>query len=137
VHGVTARTCQVGGRFSRCENAAEHACQYCGRRFCAAHSYHVEGHEAVCTRKACRLKRDDMAEHLAYRQRVGQRNRAALCGVETCGPHPRFECSLCQGHFCAAHLSDRLYPMRDGWTTVERRLSVCERCWQRRKIWRR
>jgi hypothetical protein len=137
VVNVAATVCLAGGRFSRCHNLAEHVCQYCGRPFCADHAHFVEGHEAVCTRKRCRLKRDDMAEHLAYRERVRQRNSAGLCGVEGCGPHPSFECSLCQGLFCGAHVSERLYPFSDGWSTVERPVSVCQRCWQRRKIWRR
>lgn len=94
-------------------------------------------HEAVCSRPRCRAKRDDLVRHMEYRDRVTQRNQAGLCGVESCGPHPGFECSLCLGLFCEAHLSERMYPFRDGWTTLERRLSVCARCWERRKVWRR
>lgn len=129
-------TCQVGGRFSRCHNAAQNDCQYCGRAFCAGHAYYVENHEAVCCRKACMLKRDDLAEHLIYRERVEQRNHAGLCGIEDCGPHPGFECSLCKGLFCGDHLSERLYPFKMGMATIDRPVSVCARCWARRKIWK-
>jgi hypothetical protein len=134
---TTTATCQVGGRFSRCHNPAQHVCQYCGRDFCADHAHYVQDHEAVCSRAPCRRKRDDLVVHLAYRERVHQRNQAGLCGAEECGPHPGYECSLCQGLFCGAHLTERMYPFKDGWVTVERRLSVCARCWDRRKVWRR
>ena len=122
--------------FSRCGNSGEHVCQYCGRNFCPQHTLVVEGHEAICSRKICRLKKDDLDTHLAYRARVGQRNGAGLCGVEGCGPHPALQCSLCKGHFCDAHLSDRLYPTFDGYVRVDRWASVCPRCWARRKVWR-
>ena len=129
--------CKVGGRFSRCGNAALNTCQYCGRPFCAAHAFYVREHEAVCNRKRCRLKQDDLVQHMGYRRRVTERNHAGLCGVEECGPHPRHECSLCQGHFCAAHVSERMYPFREGYVSVQRPASVCTWCWRRRKIWRR
>jgi hypothetical protein len=134
---VRIATCQVGGRFSRCHNEAPHSCQYCGRNFCQVHTYFREEHEAVCTRTPCQRKRDDMVVHMEYRARVTQRNHAGLCGAEECGPHPGFECSLCQGLFCALHLQERMYPFRDGWVMQERRVSVCPRCWARRKVWRR
>lgn len=110
-------------------------CQYCGRHFCAEHCTEVKGHEAVCARKPCRAKWDDVAVHLEYRSRVTQRNHVGLCGVEDCGPHPGYQCSLCKGHFCGRHLSERLYPFRQGYITVERPVSLCDRCWQRRKVW--
>jgi hypothetical protein len=129
--------CQIGGMFSRCPNVSENSCQYCGRKFCATHTHYAKDHEAVCTRKQCKRKRDDLETHLEYRERVEQRNRAGLCGVEGCGPHPGFECSLCRGHFCAAHLRERLYPFSAGYVTVERPVSICSRCWDRRKVWKR
>ena len=130
-------TCKLGGRFSRCPNAPKHSCQYCGRDFCAVHSHYVEGHEAVCSRESCRVKKVDLELHLAYQTRVTQRNRAGLCGVEECGPHPGFECSLCRGHFCEAHLADRMSPFPDGRVIIDRPASVCSHCWDRRKVWRR
>lgn len=128
--------CRVGGRFSRCQNDARYSCQYCGREFCEAHAHHVEGIDAVCSRKRCRAKHADMAEHDAYRERVAERNHVGLCGVEECGPHPAFECSLCRGLFCANHLSERMYPFSDGWVSIDRPVSLCAHCWERRKIWR-
>ncbi len=130
-------SCQLGGRFSRCPNPPVQSCQYCGRHFCLDHSDYIQGSEAVCARKPCRAKREDMAVHLAYRERVEQRNRAGLCGIEDCGPHPGFQCSLCQGRFCEAHLSERTYTFFDGRSSVQRMVSVCPRCWERRKIWSR
>ncbi|MBN9491827.1 hypothetical protein J0H33_00565 [bacterium] len=129
-------TCQVGGRFSRCHGAAQYDCQYCGRAFCAEHAYFVEGHEAVCSRKSCATKRDDLAQHLEYRRGVERRNNAGLCGIDGCGPHPGFECSLCRGLFCGDHLTERMYPFRMGMATIDRPVSICAACWDRRKIWR-
>ena len=134
---MAAALCELGGRFSRCLNPPGHSCQYCGRSFCDAHTHFVEGHEAVCSRKRCREKKVDMDLHLAYRARVTQRNRAGLCGEETCGPRPVFECSLCRGLFCEAHVSDRMYPFHDGRVIIDKPASVCAHCWDRRKIWRR
>ena len=133
---MSAAACQLGGRFSRCQQPPIEVCQYCGRHFCAAHSTYVEGHDAVCGRKLCRAKWDDLQVHLDYKARVSQRNQAGLCGIEGCGPHPGFQCSLCQGKFCGQHLSERLYPFRQGYITIERPVSLCDRCWQRRKLWR-
>lgn len=131
-----ARGCQLGGRFSRCPESSRNVCQYCGRAFCEAHTYHVEEHDAVCARRRCRAKHDDLASHLAYRARVAERNHVGLCGIEDCGPHPGFECSLCKGHFCGMHLHERMYPFSEGWVSIERPVSICARCWERRKIWR-
>ena len=128
--------CELGGRFSRCPNSAVNSCQYCGKRFCEAHTYFLEGLDAVCTRKECRAKHDDLTAHVAYRARVAERNSVGLCGVETCGPHPQFECSLCMGHFCPQHVGERLYPFREGRIVITRPASVCTWCWGRRKIWK-
>lgn len=133
---MAATLCQVGRIFAHCQNPSVHVCQYCGRNFCPEHSHFVQGHEAVCSRKQCRAKRDDLEQHLVYRQRVEERNHAGLCGIEGCGPHPGFECSLCRGLFCGTHLSEHLYPFSDGYTTVEKPVSVCANCWARRKVWR-
>ncbi len=133
---VGGQRCRLGGRFSRCSNLATETCQYCGRPFCATHTYYREGHEAVCTAARCRAKRDDLLAYLEYRRAVQVRNSAGLCGIEGCAPHPAHECSLCRGHFCSEHVRERLYPFRQGWVTVERPVSVCARCWARRKIWR-
>jgi len=127
----------VGGRFSRCRNAARQVCQYCGRAFCEVHAYHVADHDAVCARKRCQAKHDDLVLHMQYKARVNERNRAGLCGIEDCGPHPGFECSLCRGLFCGPHLTERMYPFSEGWVSIDRPVSICERCWERRKIWRK
>lgn len=129
--------CGAGGRFSRCRAAPVDTCQYCARAFCIEHTYFREGHEAVCARKRCRAKHDDLQAHYAYRERVRQRNNAGLCGEEDCEPHPRQECSLCLGLFCASHLSERNYPFRESGVVIDKPVSICARCWQRRKIWRR
>lgn len=134
---MAAVLCQLGGRFSRCLNAPRHSCQYCGRNFCEAHSYWAEGHDAVCDRKRCRLKRDDLTDHTAYRDEVTRRNRSGRCGLVDCETRGTFECSLCQGHFCDSHLATRMYTFRDGWSAVDRPVSICAHCWGRRKVWRR
>lgn len=129
--------CKVGSRLSRCSNPSLDTCQYCGRPFCAAHTFFREGHDAVCTSKGCQRKQQDLQAHHGYRARVLQRNAVGLCGVEECEPHPWLECSLCQGHFCERHVSERLYPFREGLVRIDRPVSLCEWCWARRKVWRR
>jgi hypothetical protein len=47
------------------------------------------------------------------------------------------ECSQCRGLFCAAHIRERMYPVREGMVSIDRPMSLCDRCWARRKIWRR
>lgn len=129
--------CQAGGRFSRCHKPAINRCQYCGRAFCHEHRYVEEDQNAVCTRTRCRLKYDDLVKHLAYKERVRQRNAVGLCGFEQCGPHPTQECSLCNALFCERHVSERMYPLRYGTVIIDRPVSVCAWCWERRKVWRR
>lgn len=133
---MAAIPCHVGGWFSRCPNLSQHSCQYCGRNFCAGHSHFVQGHEAVCARKRCRAKHDDLVRHLAYLERAEQLNRVGLCGVEGCNRPHIFQCSLCRAHFCEAHLSERRYTFSEGWSRTDRPVSVCPDCWNRRKVWR-
>ncbi len=133
---MAAGACQVGGRFSRCQSIPQHVCQYCGRQFCAEHSHYVEGHEAVCSRKRCREKHEDLTRHFEYRGRAEQLNRAGLCGVDGCNTRHVFQCSLCKSQFCEAHLSSRRYGFGDAPTRYERWVSVCSRCWDRRRVWR-
>ncbi len=130
--------CQVGGRFRRCRATPSHVCQYCARDFCDHHSYHVKGYEAVCTRKRCALKHDDLQRHMEYKAEVQGRNKSGQCGEPGCESlHPPGQCSLCRGFFCNAHLQDRSYPMHDGWVKVDKHVSICAWCWDRRKIWQR
>jgi hypothetical protein len=30
-----------------------------------------------------------------------------------------------------------MYPFSEGWVSIDRPVSICERCWERRKIWRK
>ncbi|MGK2964575.1 MAG: hypothetical protein ACSLFM_03110 [Tepidiformaceae bacterium] len=129
------RICQAGGFFSRCKNASSWMCQFCGRRFCETHTGRVQDHEEICSREICRQKDADLAVHVEYRARVSQRNGAGLCGFEGCEARSMFQCSLCRGAFCDPHLKDRRYRFSEGWTTVERPVSICSHCWDRRKIW--
>jgi hypothetical protein len=133
---VATSHCQIGGLVRPCRNEPAQSCIYCGKAFCERHTHVVRGYEAVCTRKRCVQKQEDLTAHLEYRSRVSQRNAAGLCGVEECGPHPRMECSLCRGHFCAAHVQERPYPLREGRVVIDRPMSVCSWCWRRRKIWK-
>ncbi len=128
--------CQLGGRFRKCLNAPVERCQYCGRRFCADHQHVNKGFESVCVRDLCRRKQADLVAHAEYRARVNRRNAAGLCGIEECGPHPKHQCSLCQGNFCEPHVAQRMYPFRYGRVVIDRPASVCRWCWDRRKLWR-
>ncbi len=93
----------------------------------------------MCARKVCAAKQVDMVAHEAYRRAVQLRNNARLCGQPDCTWEPPavFECSLCQGHFCPEHVHDRIYSTPDGLSRYERSLSLCEHCWERRKIWQK
>lgn len=129
------RLCEVGGFFSKCKNPASRICQFCGRRFCDLHTGRVEDHEEICNRETCMKKDADLQVHVEYRARVTQRNSVGLCGVEECEFRSMFQCSLCRGAFCESHLQDRRYRFSEGWAMIERPVSICARCWERRKIW--
>ena len=134
---MTHGECGVGGRFSRCHEEAINTCQYCGRGFCSTHTEYLEGVDAVCKRKPCVAKINDLIAHNGYKDSVTIRNRSGLCGIDKCSPHPGHECSLCHGMFCSDHVQARMYPFFNGYSSVDRPVSVCHRCWDRRKLWRR
>jgi hypothetical protein len=29
-----------------------------------------------------------------------------------------------------------MYPFSEGWVSIEKPVSICARCWERRKVWR-
>lgn len=132
---MAAIPCQAGRLLNRCPNLSQHSCQYCGRSFCPAHGYFVEADEAVCARRRCRTRHDDLVRHMAYVGRAEQLNRVGLCGREGCNRPHQFQCSLCRAAFCESHLSERRYPFSDGRSLLERWVSACAHCWDRRKIW--
>ena len=132
-----AAVCEIRRGLRRCGRAAVELCQYCGQRFCDEHKHFVGGFDAVCSRKRCRTKKDEMDQHLAYREGVERRNRVGLCGEEGCGPHPKDECSLCLGLFCSEHVRAKVYPFWDDGRRVMRPASVCAHCYARRKLWGR
>ncbi len=130
--------CKLGGRLRPCKQRAEHTCQYCARDFCHDHSYYVEGYEAVCTRKPCVTKHDDLQRHLGYKEEVLRRNKAGLCAEPDCeATNPAFQCSFCRGHFCPEHIQERNYAMQEGWVKVDKQVSLCAWCWGRRKVWQK
>lgn len=130
-----AANCEAGRRFSKCGNPASRSCNFCGRRFCDAHTGRAEGHDEVCSREVCRRKDADLAVHVEYKASVRGRNASALCGQHECERRDLFQCSLCKGMFCAKHLEDRQYRFAEGWGWIERSVSICGHCWRRRKIW--
>lgn len=132
-----ARICEIGGFFSKCKNEAGWVCHFCGRRFCETHTHRVEGHEEVCSREPCRKKDADLAVHMQYKGRVRSKNLVGLCGEDDCETAGPFQCSLCRGMFCDKHLQDRRYRFYEGFGSIERPVSICARCWGRRKIWAR
>lgn len=131
-------TCQLGRLFRRCRATPSHTCQYCARSFCDDHAHFVEGYEAVCARKRCAAKHEDLQRHIDYKDTARGRNRAGLCGQPDCtAVHPTNQCSMCQSVFCRDHLRDRVYPVQEGWVKVDKHVSVCAWCWARRKLWQR
>lgn len=133
---MPSATCQLGGMFSKCKTEARQTCQYCGRSFCEWHSYYEKGHEAVCVRKKCRAKIDDTLVQKQYSADVVKKNKIGLCGIDDCGPSTVAQCSLCRGRFCEEHVTFRMYPPGRGEGGRNRAVSVCDTCWERRKIWR-
>jgi len=97
----------------------------------------VEGYEAICARERCVAKDEDLRRHEAYRLEVARRNRTGHCAHAECTSlHPGNSCSFCQGLFCPSHISSRMYPVQEGFVTINRPRAVCAWCWERRKIWR-
>lgn len=133
---MSSATCRLGGIFSKCKNDAYQACQYCGRSFCDLHSYYEKDHEAVCSRKKCRAKIDDMLAQRQYQAGIAKNNQKGLCGIDECGPSTVAQCSLCRGRFCEEHVMFRMYPPGRGEGARDRAVSACDSCWARRKIWR-
>lgn len=135
---VATANCELGGRFRKCANSAVNTCQYCGRSFCASHTHHIKDHEAVCARDTCVAKHEDLQRHLDYKREVGGRNGAGHCGEPGCSTvHPRYQCSMCRGAFCAEHVRERMYALQDGYVKIDKRVSICDWCWRRRKIWQK
>lgn len=134
---MAGSTCGFGGRFRHCKSAAVNTCQYCGRGFCETHAHRVEGYEAICARERCAAKDEDLRRHMEYRLEVTRRNGRGHCAEPECiNLHPGNTCSLCQGLFCELHVQPRMYPVQEGYVTINRPRAVCIWCWERRKIWR-
>ena len=101
---------------------------------CEEHAYVLEGYDAVCVRRACTAKHDDLPGHHEYVRGVRLRNRDGFCGFESCSYSPSFDCSKCGGRFCLRCLSDELYPSAHPGQDAEMAI-VCAHCWDRRTIW--
>ena len=127
--------CELGGRLRRCPRSPADTCQYCARPFCYDHAHLLEGYEAVCARRPCVAKQDDLRAHHGHMRGVRLRNRDGRCGVEGCANAHGFDCEKCGGRFCLGHLADRLYPATGSGEAAM--ACVCAHCWGRRAIWSR
>ena len=129
--------CEFGGGLFRtaCGREAVSECVYCGRPFCEWHGERGPDFADVCSRRACRAKQRDLAEHLAWRERSRAANATAVCAQEQCQERMRHECSQCRLQFCAEHVSEASVVSRR--TEPPRRVLavVCSHCLQRRKLW--
>ena len=134
---MAAGGCELGGRLRRCARPPANTCQYCARPFCQDHAHLLEGYEAVCARKPCVAKQDDLRAHLGHMRGVRLRNREGRCGVEGCANAHGFDCEKCGARFCLGHLADRLYPAAPNSGEAAAMACVCAHCWGRREIWSR
>ena len=126
--------CELSRRFRACRRPGVAACQYCGRTFCSEHGDCLSDGQDICHTKTCERKKEDLIQHLAYREAAGERNKAQRCGQEHCEEQPRGGCSKCHGLFCDAHVQERNVETRDA---AMSRGSVCAHCHKRRKLWSR
>jgi hypothetical protein len=133
----TYGACQVKGGFFKCGDTANAMCVYCGRPFCQRHGVIGSEGEEVCDSKNCVAKREDLAQHLLYKDAVLLLNRDRLCGVSGCGTEFLAQCSRCKLYYCQTHIQTRVMPVIEEGMRFERPVLVCRHCWQRRPIWER
>jgi len=129
--------CEMKAGLFRCRSEAAGVCVYCARSFCSQHGFLGEDGEEVCNRGACVAKREDLARHLAYKERALLLNRERICGAGGCRNEIVAQCARCRTYFCRRHggvyedfvLEDRV--------RVQRETFVCLHCWKRRAIWQK
>lgn len=129
--------CEHGGGLLRrtCGREALADCVYCGKPFCEAHGEQGPDYTNVCDRKACMVKRQDVQEHLQWKQRVYNANRISICAHEGCEDRMHHVCSRCKIMFCAAHVREETVVIR-GTRPPRRELTVvCFHCRDRRRLW--
>lgn len=136
----TAAACQLKvSLFGVCAGDKVAACQYCGRSFCSRHGVVLQDgqgdRQEICSRKECIAKRQDLERHLMYRRRVGVRNEAGSCGIDSCSAELGAECVRCTGLFCGRHVRRRGETIYENKVKVPRLANLCQHCWERRPIW--
>lgn len=131
-----AGKCDLGGGLlsQACGRGAIASCVYCGRKFCDQHGERGADHIDTCSRRACRKKQRDVLAHLEWKQRVGQANRGAICGIEECRERMRHRCSRCQLMFCGDHVRAMRVISRSSMRDQGRAV-VCDHCRSRRRVW--
>ena len=129
--------CQYKRRFSRCKNEATGLCQFCGRVYCPEHGTFDEDGSEVCAREVCRLKHQDLPNHMVWRDAALDRSNRGFCGMPDCESGRWGQCSKCQALFCERHLQTRSERVRDGSITFSRPASMCDHCAARNKLWSR
>jgi hypothetical protein len=132
---VSPKTCQLRRGFFTCTSDAIGLCQYCARLFCREHGIVQEDGQEVCSRRFCVAKRNDLVEHLAYKEAVFARNQASRCGIEGCNQTVAGRCGRCEGYFCARHVGAREETYLQNQVRLRRMASLCHHCWARRPIW--
>ena len=136
VRAVHGRCGVSGGLFrSGCERPAVASCVYCGQSFCEQHGERGPDYTDTCSRRPCRAKRRDVAEHLAWKQRVYQSNSVSVCAREDCPQRMRHQCSSCRLMFCDEHVETVRMDPYGGRKTRELQIAVCDHCRKRRKLW--
>jgi hypothetical protein len=131
----TYGSCHVKGGFFKCGDAANAMCVYCGRPFCERHGVIGAEGEEVCDTKNCIAKREDLAQHLIYKDAVLDLNRRRLCGLDGCSSEFVVQCSRCKLYFCGSHIETREMAVIEEGMRFERPVLVCRHCWLRRPVW--
>jgi len=99
------------------------------------HGQRLADGQEVCGRESCRRKRDDLRQHVAYKEEVASRNGQARCGEPACERRPAGQCSKCNGLFCGGHVEDTTLEERQSGGFARVRVSLCRHCRRRRAIW--
>ena len=144
---VGSCTVPVGLLRRACGRPAMARCVYCGRAFCSAHGERGPDYADACSRKSCRAKVRDLSEHMQWKTRVSESNRASVCAHEQCEERMRHRCSRCLLMFCDEHVREMRVETQPrtgtgpaagatgGVAASAPRALVCEHCRERRKLW--
>jgi len=135
---VVQGTCGVSlGLFQgSCRQPAVARCVFCNLPFCADHGERGADHTDTCSRRVCRRKTRDLAEHQTWRERVRTLNQVSVCGYEDCTERMRHQCSRCRLMFCDRHVRAVSANPDAAGGLREIQIGICQHCEKRHRLWR-